>query len=299
MSPPRSQSRMGGAGVPPAPADSHPLARTGGAGVPPAPADSHLLARTGGAGVPPVPADSHPLAPVPADSHPLATAAMPARRGGDSTDSDKGDRNAKDRAAPAGVDAGPANAGARPPAKPLSRQPSRPPSRPSSRPPAAGVVLQQQPVPLGADPLGALAASRQPAPPDEAGKVPLPKASPPLSAGPIVGKRSKSSQPTPRTSHSAEPAVRRSGSVEPLHPLRAGLRGPPKAPPKALDAPLQLPRAGWSGLSGDAGAPAGVVDKTRRRAAQVAAGQSANAKDREDSLLRMLDNRQQRARAVV
>ena len=60
-------------------------------------------------------------------------------------------------------------------------------------------------------------------------------------------------------------------------------------------APPKSPKAGWS-ADGDGD---GLAGKVRQRADQIAMGQSMGAKDREDSLLRMLDNRQGRNRGVL
>jgi len=192
-----------------------------------------------------------------------------------------------------------------PPASRLPAPPSRLPapsrrestSRSSSRPPSQPPPQQ---VPLGADPLGALAAARQPAA-EKQGKR---GDAPPNSAGPSHGKRSQSSEPL-RTAHSAEPAVNR--SMEPLQvpkhlrahggrsqsqlqrgsqpAMMAGVRH------SASPAPVLPPQPGWAAPGEDAALSLTLT--MRQRAEKVAADQRASAKDREDSLLRMLENRQQ------
>lgn len=205
-----------------------------------------------------------------------------------------------------------------------------PVSRPSSRPPAAASRSSSRPgsrsesgipsklVPLGADPLGALAVSRQqtptngaPGPPVAPRASPLPprgevpRPSPPASADAAVRKRSQSSQPAPpRSTQSAEPTLRRAGSLEAparRHSSRSGSHGSrPKVVRDPLAGPISSPppaSAGWTGAGDDFSSSMSMT--MRRRAEKVAADQSATAKDREDSLLRMLDNRQTRQRAVM
>jgi len=216
------------------------------------------------------------------------------------------------------------------PAPPDRASPSLlPASRPSSRPPAAASRSSSRPgsrsesgipsklVPLGADPLGALAVSRQQTPTNGAQVTPVaprasplpprgeaPRPSPPQSADVANRKRSQSSQPTPRSTQSAEPTLRRAGSLEAparRHSTRSGSHGSrPKAQRDPLAGPQSSPPpvvAGFAGAGDDFSSS--MSGTMRRRAEKVAADQNATAKDREDSLLRMLDNRQTRQRAVM
>jgi len=146
---------------------------------------------------------------------------------------------------------------------------------------AAGSRPPEESVPLGNDPLGALKASKKARPHSKA----------PASAGELrASQRAQSSQHTPRATHSAEPAARRKDSMEPpQQPLRSLSRNdslPPRTPPKA----------GWHAEESE---DVMLASKVRQRAEQIAMGQSMGAKDREDSLLRMLDNRQGRNRGVL
>jgi len=165
------------------------------------------------------------------------------------------------------------------------RNSSRPPSRaleqsPGAQPSDAGslqaspatskrpsLVGEQRSIPLGQDPLGALVSRR----------------------------------PTIERTHSAEVVVRRIGSLE--KPVRAAsetnrslekslrsfeeLRSSPQLPPPHGAIP------GWR-------TPEAARDsQLRQRAEKLAAEHSAKSKEREDSLLRMLDNRQQHALGVI
>jgi len=81
---------------------------------------------------------------------------------------------------------------------------------------------------------------------------------------------------------------------------RTGSLDPPKQPVRSLSRneslpPRTPPKAGWQAEEEDTH----LASKVRQRAEQVAMGQSMGAKDREDSLLRMLDNRQGRNRGVL
>eukprot|EP00931_Biecheleriopsis_adriatica_P048968 TRINITY_DN2830_c0_g1_i4.p1 TRINITY_DN2830_c0_g1~~TRINITY_DN2830_c0_g1_i4.p1 ORF type:complete len:485 (-),score=148.17 TRINITY_DN2830_c0_g1_i4:47-1501(-) len=190
-----------------------------------------------------------------------------------------------------------------PPSSSRSRPPSASRVRQGSQPPAPNAsALPQQAVPLGADPLGALAkaSSRQnsPAPRASAKKEKaLPSISAPSSASELRKRTQSSSQPPPRETHSAEPISRRSDSLDPVRPQRGG-RGSQKGsaePNPASTMPRTPPKAGWSEAEGDVG----LASQMRQRAEQIAMGQSMGAKDREDSLLRMLDNRQGRNRGVL
>lgn len=189
------------------------------------------------------------------------------------------------------------------PPLPHDRPQSRPSSRPSSRPPASrpGSRSENQsapqgvPVALGADPLGAMAASRRQTPRE--GAPPKAAVLPPCqlpvrassSADAPHRQRAHSSQPSARETQSAEPSLRRSGSVEipKRHSTRhsserSGTRSDPQSSPPP-------PSSGWTGAGDDLSSSLSFT--MRRRAEKVAADQNANAKDREDSLLRMLDNR--------
>jgi len=142
-------------------------------------------------------------------------------------------------------------------------------------------------------------------------------------------RRSHSSQPSSRPSSSSEPPVaRRAGSVDAL--LQAGRsgsreasRGPrrvgsgaPVAPPPlqagrsvvrdasrgprrvGSGAPMApIPKTGLPGGTGE-NHVADITIKTRQRADKVSLDQGNASKDREDSLLKMLDKRQ-RARGVL
>jgi len=185
--------------------------------------------------------------------------------------------------------ASPAPQPARPPSRPLS-QPSRPCSRSDSQ-------SAQQKIPLGADPLGALAVSRQQTPaainlaPGAAKASPLPPPRAPASADAGCRPRAQSSQPTPRTTQSAEPAPRRrhsSHSTGPKVPRAA--RDPQSSPPPP-------PTPGWEGRGDEASSA--LTQTMRRRAEKMEADQKSSAKEREDSLLKMLDNRQGRQRGVL
>jgi hypothetical protein len=55
---------------------------------------------------------------------------------------------------------------------------------------------------------------------------------------------------------------------------------------------------GWTS-AGDEGFAASMTDTMRRRAGKVTAAQHASEKEREDSLLRMLDNRQQQQQRAM
>lgn len=201
----------------------------------------------------------------------------------------------------------------RPPSRPGSRPSSRPPSQSSSRPGSRSEKrLSSQPVPLGSDPLGALAASRQQTPKGDAAlatpagaaidaSLPpclAPVRAPSSASDTLDRQRAHSSQPPVRATQSAE-GMRRAGSMEAPQRRgswdgsgqkvsRSGIESMSSPPP---------PAAGWA--SGE-DLSSSMSQTMRRRAEKVAADQQANTKEREDSLLRMLDNRQQqRQRAVL
>eukprot|EP00747_Dinoflagellata_sp_TGD_P146301 gnl/TRDRNA2_/TRDRNA2_176678_c3_seq5.p1 gnl/TRDRNA2_/TRDRNA2_176678_c3~~gnl/TRDRNA2_/TRDRNA2_176678_c3_seq5.p1 ORF type:complete len:2107 (+),score=520.22 gnl/TRDRNA2_/TRDRNA2_176678_c3_seq5:39-6359(+) len=221
----------------------------------------------------------------------------------------------------------------RPPSAPLaadkaghSRPPSASPSQAplsarSSRPPSCGappscrnldLKALAEPVPLGRDPLGALASSRRQKSGDdlEGNRESRKDRNAPASACDRAyekhGKRSQSSQPTPRATHSAEPAKRRAGSLEPAPPPALdGLRQSLHDIPKALAAVSVPPKSGWSAMADEDGMMGTMrtrrrsEEDARARADKVAADQRASNRDREDSLLRMLDSRQQGRRGVL
>merc|ERR1719433_1427739 len=181
----------------------------------------------------------------------------------------------------------------------LKSESARPPTQmlplPLPRPlPGFGVQdMPHEPPPLAVCPEG------QWGPPRQLGlqRLPLdvaPKAGKaaqrPLSFGPLQA---------PRTSLSPDRPLRRAGSLEPLQPLRASMRVPRAAP-----MPRQQPHRAGGGLPakmpGDPGLlPPVVASQTRHRAAQIAARETSHAKDREDSLLHMLESRHHRPRGVM
>mmetsp|Transcript_53077 Transcript_53077/g.84428 ORF Transcript_53077/g.84428 Transcript_53077/m.84428 type:complete len:1823 (+) Transcript_53077:55-5523(+) len=187
------------------------------------------------------------------------------------------------------------------PTAPSSRPPSRPPassrptsrsSRPLSRQQSESIATQA--IPLGSDPLGALVVQRQQA------EAPQQHREHPSSADDIHKKRSQSSQPPrERVSQSADTATRRSGSLDQRRDSRKSTG--PKAPLAPLTTSSRVtsspppPAPGWTS-AGDEMFQSSMTETMRRRADRVAADQQASAKDREDSLLKMLDKRQEQQR---
>lgn len=167
---------------------------------------------------------------------------------------------------------------------PLSQQPSQGPSRRSSRSqpppssPAVGVRKRPQPVPLGTDPLTRLAVSRSPSPASHhlGGRGP----DGPTPQSEKAGRASKPSRTLPRAIHSAEATVRRAEDLEAPSPRLRGPRAHSLAP--------SPPAEGWSTPGEEA---VQVAQRARQRSAEVAAAENAQAKDREASLLRMIDAR--------
>lgn len=161
-----------------------------------------------------------------------------------------------------------------------SRQstPSQPP-----KPPGAN-VLKGGTLPRGADPLSALASQRQ-----------TPEAAPHTEKEGRSGKARKRDKEE-RTARSADATVARR-NLEPELPQlpratslgASGHRRMPAPQPAAAMPPPRATASGWSSPGRDRDRVDG--GELRQRAADVALTQNAAAKDREDSLLRMLDNR--------
>jgi hypothetical protein len=190
------------------------------------------------------------------------------------------------------------------------------------------------PVPMGKDPLSMLAAGRQkaaspaPRPPTAlAGQSEVAAPRPPSGRrpqSPAVMEQAarRSFNASESFKHEVASAVRSSSPLAPVHPpprrqesqsVEQAMRISQSAEPfrrscsprssAVINDPLLAPMRQRSGSVGTSAqrqscqAAASVADPgvaTRHRAQQVAADQFADAKDREDSLLRMLDNRQQR-----
>jgi len=101
----------------------------------------------------------------------------------------------------------------------------------------------------------------------------------------------------PRKAHSEEPLHRQRSNMGSHNDLRRPLVQSKKSVPAALPRhPERLPRTDAGPVPPGAG---GLTASLRDRAEHIAANQLATLKDREDSLLRLLDGRQQRARAVM
>ncbi|CAK0876625.1 unnamed protein product [Prorocentrum cordatum] len=183
------------------------------------------------------------------------------------------------------------------PEPPAAPQPPAAGHRPASRPPAgpgaaaaaasgAAVLLKGGTLPRGLDPLSALASQRQP--PEAAAEAEAQK------RGGKAGKRDKGEG---RTTRSADPTVARRGR-EPELPqlvratsLGASGNGSRRLPePKAPQAmpPARAPAAGWMSPGREQRVD---TQELRSRADKVALTHAQEAKEREDSLLRMLDNR--------